>query len=53
MGRWQGGGGGDSGGRGADRRASFTGLFVLLAACTMAFGALYQRLRSPAAVSPI
>ena len=35
------GGGGDSpGGRGADRRASFTGLFVLLAACTMAFAAL-------------
>jgi cytochrome c oxidase subunit III len=33
-----GGGGGD--GRGADRRASFTGLFVLLAASTMVFAAL-------------
>ena len=33
------GGGGDSGGRGADRRASFTGLFVLLAASTMVFAA--------------
>jgi cytochrome c oxidase subunit 3 len=35
-----GGGDGNSGGRGADRRASFTGIFVLLAACTMAFAAL-------------
>ncbi len=35
---WGGGGGGD--GRGADRRASFTGLFVLLAASTMVFAAL-------------
>jgi cytochrome c oxidase subunit 3 len=36
------GGGGDDGseGRGADRRASFTGLFVGLAACTMVFAAL-------------
>jgi len=36
-----GGGGGGSGpeGRGADRRASFTGLFVLLAASTMVFAA--------------
>lgn len=33
------GGDGDSGGRGADRRASFTGLFVLLAASTMVFAA--------------
>src|ERR1035438_4380536 len=34
--------GGDGGneGRGADRRASFTGLFVLLAASTMVFAAL-------------
>ena len=38
---WGGGGGsGGSGGRGADRRAAFTGLFVGLAACTMAFAAL-------------
>lgn len=36
--RGWGGGGGD--GRGADRRASFTGLFVLLAASTMVFAAL-------------
>jgi len=35
--RGRGGGGGD--GRGADRRASFTGLFVLLAASTMVFAA--------------
>jgi cytochrome c oxidase subunit III len=35
---WGGGGGND--GRGADRRASFTGLFVLLAASTMVFAAL-------------
>jgi cytochrome c oxidase subunit 3 len=35
---WGGGGGGE--GRGADRRASFTGLFVLLAASTMVFAAL-------------
>jgi len=33
------GGGGEPGGRGADRRASFTGLFVLLAASTMVFAA--------------
>ena len=36
---WGGGGGGNDG-RGADRRASFTGLFVLLAASTMVFAAL-------------
>jgi cytochrome c oxidase subunit 3 len=35
-----GGGGDDSEGRGADRRASFTGLFVGLAACIMVFAAL-------------
>ena len=35
-----GGGGDDSEGRGADRRATFTGLFVGLAACTMVFAAL-------------
>jgi len=35
-----GGGGGNYDGRGADRRASFTGLFVLLAATTMVFAAL-------------
>jgi cytochrome c oxidase subunit III len=34
------GGGGGNEGRGADRRASFTGLFVLLAASTMVFAAL-------------
>src|ERR1700742_1596752 len=34
-----GGGGDDSEGRGANRRASFTGLFVLLAASTMVFAA--------------
>jgi len=33
------GGDGNPGGRGADRRASFTGLFVLLAASTMVFAA--------------
>ena len=33
-------GGGSGDGRGADRRASFTGLFVLLAASTMVFAAL-------------
>ncbi len=33
-------GGGDSGGRGWSRRASFTGLFVLLAASSMVFAAL-------------
>jgi cytochrome c oxidase subunit 3 len=33
------GGGGDSGGRGASRRASFTGLLVLLAASIMLFAA--------------
>jgi cytochrome c oxidase subunit III len=37
---WGGGGGGNYDGRGADRRASFTGLFVLLAATTMVFAAL-------------
>src|SRR5579862_4434680 len=38
---WGGDGdGGYGGGRGADRRASFTGLFVLLAASTMVFAAL-------------
>jgi cytochrome c oxidase subunit 3 len=36
---WGGDGGGNDG-RGADRRASFTGLFVLLAASTMVFAAL-------------
>src|ERR671938_125126 len=34
-----GSGGGGSDGRGANRRASFTGLFVLLAASTMVFAA--------------
>ena len=33
------GGGGDPGGRGSSRRASFTGLFVLLAASAMLFAA--------------
>ena len=37
---WGGDGGGNYDGRGADRRASFTGLFVLLAATTMVFAAL-------------
>jgi cytochrome c oxidase subunit 3 len=37
--RGWGGGDGDPGGRGASRRASFTGLFVLLAASTMVFAA--------------
>jgi cytochrome c oxidase subunit 3 len=37
---WGGGAGGNYDGRGADRRASFTGLFVLLAATTMVFAAL-------------
>jgi len=37
---WGGDGGGNYGGRGADRRASFTALFVLLAATTMVFAAL-------------
>lgn len=37
---WGGDGGGGGEGRGADRRASFTGLFVLLAASTMVFAAL-------------
>ncbi len=36
---WGSGGGGSDGGRGAHRRASFTGLFVLLAASTMVFAA--------------
>ena len=38
-GGWGGGGGGGFEGRGAFRRASFTGLFVLLAASTMLFAA--------------
>src|SRR5437763_3160034 len=38
-GGWGGDGGGGSDGRGAFRRASFTGLFVLLAASTMVFAA--------------
>jgi cytochrome c oxidase subunit 3 len=37
---WGGGGGEGSDGRGADRRAAFTGLLVGLAACTMVFAAL-------------
>src|SRR5262245_44032505 len=36
---WGGDGGGGSEGRGSSRRASFTGLFVLLAASTMVFAA--------------
>jgi len=36
---WGGGDGDTGGGRGASRRASFTGLFVLLAASTMVFAA--------------
>src|SRR3954453_13847145 len=36
---WGGGGGDGSEGRGSSRRASFTGLFVLLAASTMVFAA--------------
>lgn len=36
---WRGGGGDGSDERGASRRASFTGLFVLLAASTMVFAA--------------
>ena len=36
---WGGGDGDNRDGRGADRRASFTGLFVLLAASTMVFAA--------------
>ncbi len=38
-GGWEGGGGGGFDGRGAFRRASFTGLFVMLAASTMLFAA--------------
>src|SRR5215471_9822636 len=38
-GGWGGDGGGSNDGRGANRRASFTGLFVLLAASTMVFAA--------------
>ena len=38
-GGWGGGGGGGTDGRGAFRRASFTGLFVMLAASTMLFAA--------------
>jgi len=37
---WGGGEGGSYDGRGADRRASFTGLFVLLVSTFMVFGAL-------------
>src|SRR4051795_3854590 len=37
--RGWGGGGGGSDGRGSSRRASFTGLFVLIAASTMVFAA--------------
>ena len=37
---WDGGRGDGSDGRGANRRASFTGLFVGLASCTMVFAAL-------------
>src|SRR5207248_6781718 len=37
--RGWGGGGGGSEGRGSSRRASFTGLFVLIAASTMVFAA--------------
>jgi len=37
---WGGGGSGGNDGRGADRRASFTGLFVLIAASAMVFAAL-------------
>jgi cytochrome c oxidase subunit 3 len=37
---WGGGGNGGNDGRGADRRASFTGLFVLIAASAMVFAAL-------------
>src|SRR5947209_2062853 len=37
--RGWGGGDGDTGGRGSSRRASFTGLLVLLAASTMVFAA--------------
>ena len=37
---WGGGGGDGSDGRGADRRAAFTGLIVGLAACVMVFAAL-------------
>src|SRR5262245_34038092 len=40
---WDGGGGGPDG-RGANRRASFTGLFVLLAASTMVFAAFTSAL---------
>ena len=36
---WGGGGGGGGEGRGSSRRASFTGLYVLLAASTMVFAA--------------
>src|ERR1700724_3183649 len=39
-----GGGGGGSDGRGSSRRASFTGLYVLLAASTMVFAALTSAL---------
>src|SRR3954464_14232967 len=38
--RGWGGGGGGSEGRGSSRRASFTGLFVLIAASAMVFAAL-------------
>src|SRR5215831_20909279 len=36
---WGGGGSGGNDGRGSSRRASFTGLFVLIAASTMVFAA--------------
>src|SRR5215470_17808543 len=39
-----GGGGGDNDGRGSSRRASFTGLYVLLAASTMVFAAFTSAL---------
>ncbi len=43
-GGWGGDGGGGSDGRGAFRRASFTGLWVLLAASTMVFAAFTSAL---------
>src|SRR5436309_1224196 len=41
---WGNGGGGGQDGRGSSRRASFTGLYVLLAASTMVFAALTSAL---------
>ena len=41
---WGGGGGGGGEGRGSSRRASFTGLYVLLAASTMVFAAFTSAL---------